>query len=110
MKKKKLPIRWDEKAWDNLNRIYDYIALDSVAAARYVKTELVRLAGSLNDFPEKYPKDEFLKDMPENYRFVSKWSYKIIFEVESDYIIIVAIFHTSQNPKKIRIIKDKHDS
>lgn len=107
MKKRKLPVRWDLNAKENLDRIYDFIALDSLTAARYVKTELVKLAGSLNDFPEKFPKEELLSDMEENYRFVSLWSYKIIFEVASDSIIIVAIFHTSQNPEKIRRVKGK---
>jgi len=61
----------------------------------------VELAGSLNDFPEKHATEPYLKDEPENYRSVSKWSYKIIFEVTSEEIIIADIFHTSQNPQKI---------
>jgi len=35
--KKKFPIRWDRLAKDNLDAIYDYIAEDSVLAARKVK-------------------------------------------------------------------------
>nr|NQU92782.1 type II toxin-antitoxin system RelE/ParE family toxin [Bacteroidota bacterium] len=103
VKKKKLPIRWDRVAKENLDSIYDFITEDSVKAARYVKKELVELAHSLNDFPEKYSEEEFLTDEPENYRSVSKWSYKIIFEVTEEYLIIVDIFHTSQHPSKIRI-------
>ena len=78
-----------------------------MSAARYVKKNLVELARSLNDFPEKYSREEFLADEPENYRSVSKWSYKIIYEVTDEYLIIADIFHTSQHPSKIRKVKKK---
>ena len=106
VKQKKLPIRWDKLAKENLDQIFDFIAKDSISAARYVKKELVNLAGSLNDFPEKYSKEEFLIDLPENFRSVSKWSYKIIFEITNDCIIIADLFHTSQHPSKIKRIGD----
>jgi len=107
VKKKGLPIRWDNKAKENLDRIYDFIAEDSVSAARYVKKNLVKLAHSLNDFPEKYSREEYLTNEPENYRSVSKWSYKIIFEVTDECLIIADVFHTSQYPSRIQIVKNK---
>jgi plasmid stabilization system protein ParE len=64
--------------------------------------------GTLNDFPEKYSREEFLEEEPENYRSISKWSYKIIYEVTQDAIIIVDIFHARQHPSKIsKHIKDQ---
>ena len=102
---RKLPIRWDKLAKENLDYIYDFFAEDSITSARYVKKKLVKLAHSLNDFPEKYSKEEFLADEPENYRSVSKWSYKIVFEISDDCVIIADIFHTSQHPSKIKRIK-----
>ena len=103
--KKKLPIRWDKEAKDNLDAIYDYIAEDSILAARKVKKELVTLAHSLNDFPEKFSIEDYLADVPGNYRSVSKWSYKIIYEVTDECIIIADVFHTSQHPSKIQLSK-----
>jgi len=94
-------------AKENLDQIYNHIAQDSITAARHVKKSLVKLAHSLSDFPEKYSKEDFLVDEPENYRSVSKWSYKIIYEVTDECLIIVDIFHTSQHPSKIRRIKSK---
>jgi plasmid stabilization system protein ParE len=108
VKNSKLPIRWDKQAKENLDNIYKYIAEDSVTAARNVKKALIKLAHSLNDFPEKFSVEEFLASEPENYRSVSKWSYKIIYEVTENYIIIVDVFHTSQYPDKIiKIIKNQ---
>jgi len=100
---KKLPIRWDIQAKENLDAIYDYIAKDSVLAARKVKKELVNIARSLNNFPEKFSIEESLVDVPGNYRSVSKWSYKIIYEVTNECIIIADVFHTSQHPSKIHL-------
>ena len=105
VKKKKLTIRWDIRAKDNLDKIYDYIAEDSIPEARHVKRELIKLARSLDDFPEKYSKEDVLIDDPQNFRSVSKWSYKIIYEVTPEYIIIADIFHASQHPSKIRRIR-----
>ena len=84
-----------------MDAIYEYIAEDSVSAARRVKKELIKLAHSLSDFPEKYSIEEYLANEPENYRSVSKWSYKIIYEVTDECIIIADIFHTSQHPLKM---------
>lgn len=99
--KRKLPIRWDRLAKESLDEIYKYISHDSPQNARKVKKELIKLAGSLNDFPDKYSLEEYLKEEPENYRSVSKWSYKIIYEVTDEAIIIADIFQTSQHPSKI---------
>ena len=102
----KLQIRWDRLARESLENICEYILQDSLQNARKVKKELIKLAGSLCDFPEKYTKEEFLKEESENYRSVSKWSYKIIYEVTDDAIIIADIFNTNQNPLKIsKLIK-----
>ncbi|WP_291861144.1 type II toxin-antitoxin system RelE/ParE family toxin [Marinilabilia sp.] len=54
MSKNQLPIKWDRLAKQHLDAIYEYIAEDSVPASRRVKKELIKLAHSLSDFPEKY--------------------------------------------------------
>lgn len=102
VRKKELPIRWDRLAKDNLDNIYASIAKDSITAARKVKKELIKLAHSLNNFPEKFSVEEYLAPEEENFRSVTKWSYKIIYEVTKEYIIILDVFHTSQHPLKIK--------
>lgn len=99
--KKKLSIRWDELAKKHLDSIYEYIAEDSVDAARKVKKELIKLAHSLNSFPEKFSIEEYLAQEPENYRSVSKWSYKIVYEVTEECIIIADVFQTNQHTSKM---------
>lgn len=106
MVKMKLPVRWSPKAKQRLDGIYDYIAEDSVSAAKHVKMTLSQLAKSLGNFPEKYSKEVYLTDESGNYRSVSKWRYKIIYEVTDKHVIIINIFNTSQHPSKIRRVKD----
>jgi plasmid stabilization system protein ParE len=102
--KKKLPIKWDSFAVDNLNSIYNYISKDSISAAKHVKKSIVLLVKTLSNYPEKYSKEEFLSEFPNNFRSITKWSYKIIYEVTEKEIIILDIFHTSQHPRKIKTI------
>ena len=94
--KKKLPVHWDPRAKESLDGIYEYIAEDSVSAARYVKKSLAQLAKSLGHFPEKYSKEDYLIDEPRNYRSVSKWRYKIIYEVTDNYLLISDIKQTGK--------------
>lgn len=100
--KKKLPVRWSPKAIYRLESIYDYIAEDSVNAARHVKKNLIQLGGSLGHFPEKYSREASLSEEPNNFRSVSKWHYKIIYEITESYVIIINIFNTNQHPDKIK--------
>ncbi len=106
MVKKRLPVRWDPKAKDSLDSIFDYIAADSISTARHVKKSLIQLAKSLGHFPEKYSREEYLIDEPRNYRSVSKWRYKIIYEVKDNYLLIADIISTSQDPSRIQRVKD----
>ena len=105
MVKKKLPVRWSPKAEQRLNGIYEHIAPDSVIAAKFVKKSLIQLGATLGHFPEKYSKEEYLDKVPGNFRSVSKWRYKLIYEVTKEYVNIINVFNTDQHPSKIK--KDK---
>ena len=102
MVKKKLPIKWDKEAVEDLRTIYRYIKKKSPDNAEKVKKELLKIARGLNSFPEKYPEEALLKEEKGNFRSITKWHYKIIYEITSNEIIIIMIFHTSQHPSKIK--------
>lgn len=97
----KLKIKWSFYAKQSLDLIIDYIKLDSPANAKSVRKTLVLLAGTLNEFPEKFPKDPYMPKNKGNFRFVSKWNYKIVYEITNEEIIIIDIFHTAQSPDKL---------
>ena len=103
--RKKPQVIWDIEAKHALDNIYDYIYLDSPSAAKYVKRTIVKLASTLNYFSEKHARELILEEEKENYRSITKWHYKIIYEVTPEAIIIVYVFHTSQDPEKLKQFK-----
>ncbi len=99
---KKLKVIWNNEAKYALRNIFNYIKeRDSAEAAKKVRDEIVTSAKNLNVFPEKFAEDPYLKDEPGNYRFKVIWSYKIIYEVTPESIIVLDIFHSSRDPGNI---------
>ncbi|OFX60566.1 MAG: hypothetical protein A2046_11345 [Bacteroidetes bacterium GWA2_30_7] len=96
-----LKIKWSLYAKNSLDIIVDYIKQDSPENAKMVKQTLINLVGTLSDFPDKYPLDPFIKAEKGNFRFISKWNFKIVYEITDVEIIIIDIFHTAQSPEKI---------
>lgn len=99
--RKNLPVKWSHDAIEQLNAIHEFIKIRSPQNAKHVVQTLFQLGDSLGYFPEKYPIEPYLAHLNQNFRSVPKWSYKIIFEVTSDSIIIVKIFDTYKDPNKI---------
>lgn len=84
----------------NCQSIYDYIYFRSPQNAENVVDTLLELGNSLAEFPAKFPIEPILNQ--ENVRFVAKWDYKIIYRIEKDKIIILRVFHSKQNPEKLK--------
>ena len=59
---------------------------------------MIELSNTLVLFPYKYPKEPVYNK--NNIRFLTKWSYKIIYRIETDKIIILRIFNTNQHPRR----------
>ena len=99
MVKKKLKVIWNNEAKYALRNIYNYIKKrESAETAKKVRDEIVASAKNLNVFPKKFAEDPYLKDEPGNYRFKVIWSYKIIYEVTPEVIMVLDVFHTSRDP------------
>lgn len=102
MVKKRLKVVWDIEAKLALRSIYNHIKKrESVERAKKVRDEIVASAKNLNVFPEKFAEDPYLKQEPGNYRFKVIWSYKIIYEVTPEVIMVLDVFHTSRDPGNI---------
>jgi plasmid stabilization system protein ParE len=97
----KLAVRWDVEAVNELKDIYDSIKNQSPQNALYVANTLWELGESLGLFPEKYPIDRFVSDSGIAVRSVSKWSFKIMYEVTNEAVIIISIINTNNNPKTL---------
>ncbi len=97
----KYKVIWDSVAKESIKSIIEYIRDSSPKAAQLVKSELLKIAGSLNDKPNRFSEEVYLKSKVGNYRSVSKWSYKIIYKVIKDKVLILDVYHTKKNPEDI---------
>jgi plasmid stabilization system protein ParE len=95
-----MEVRWRKKAFDELEAIYKYIKKESPQNAVLVFNGIYDLANSLPDFPLKFPKEPLINI--EKVRYAVIWSFKIIYAVEKDCIVILRVFNTKRNPKKLK--------
>lgn len=95
-----MKVLWSKKASNELEAIYNYIKKGSPQNAILVFNGIYDLANSLPNFPYKFPVEPIINI--EKVRFAAIWSFKIIYSVEKDSVVILRIFNTKQNPKKLK--------
>ena len=100
VKKVRHVVVWDKPAYTSLQKAYSYIKKDSLANAEKVRKEILKIAHSLADHPEKYPPDKFKENNPGNYRAFEKFSYRVAYKVMQKQIIILRVCHVKQEPKE----------
>ena len=94
---------WKKKASKSLNGIFNYIAKDSENRAFDVVFKIREYTEALVLFPEKFEREHNIKG-ERNIRREIIYSYKIIYEVTTDAIFILDIFHTAQNTDKLNTL------
>ena len=84
-------VKWSAPAKRDLNQIHDYIAKDSKYYAKKVAQNIVASTQELNEFPK------IGRIVPEiggtNVRELFVYSYRLIYEISTDRIEILAIIH-----------------
>lgn len=84
-------IQWSPEAVEDLEAIAEYIARDSRFYAQSVVRKMLEVAESLADLPEMGRVVPELGDKNIRERFV--YSYRLIYQIEEQQILIVAIVH-----------------
>jgi addiction module RelE/StbE family toxin len=82
---------WSMPARNDLKQIYDYIAKDSRYYATNVVENVVSKAENLDEFPEIGRVVPEISD--KNVRELIIYSYRLIYELVSDDVQILAIIH-----------------
>lgn len=90
---------WSKEASNSLAKIYLYILKDSPQNAVMVVDKIIELVETLQDEKIEYSIDPLIDK--QKFRHISIWSYKIIYERNSDSVIILDIFDGRQNPEKL---------
>lgn len=82
---------WSERAIRDLDSIGEYIAMDSEYAAKKFIKELIKKANILSIHPGKgRPIPE---KIPGNYRQILHKSYRVIYRIEKETVIISSVYH-----------------
>jgi toxin ParE1/3/4 len=84
-------VEWSGRALEDLEKIAEYIALDSPAYARAVVKTLTETARSLSRFPFAGRIVPEFNDEDMRERFI--YSYRIIYRVDKSVVTIAAIIH-----------------
>ena len=93
-------LQWSQQSKADLQEIFKYIKItESSERAKYVVTEIRKVAAEITFFPTKHTIEPAIID--ETVRYAVKWSWKILFTIGEKHINIVRIFHTAQNPDKL---------
>ena len=86
---------WAIPAKQDLKKIYDYIARDSKYYAEKVSQDILERSEKLNEFPEI---GRIVPEIGEvNIREVIVYSYRLIYEISSDKIEVLALIHCKQD-------------
>jgi plasmid stabilization system protein ParE len=95
-------IVWTKLATEQLERAVKYVlAEQGLFYASIVYKEIIEKVDSLETHPLIGQKEPLLKHKKSGYRYVIAWSYKIIYRVEANKVVISRVFHTARNPSKI---------
>ena len=94
-----MKIVWLKKASKDLILIFKFIEKESPQNAVSVINSICDLVISLELFPYKFPKERSFNS--ENIRYAVIFTFKILYAIENETIIILRVFNTKQNPKKL---------
>jgi len=99
--KSTLRIRWTEEASDNLENIVKY--LESNWSEKELKSFFLKLEKQLeliSIFPQAYPLSAIAKKV---HRCVFMENLSIYYTIDNEYIVLLSIFDTRQNPVKLKV-------
>lgn len=88
---------WTEPAKADLRSIHDFIAHDSCHYAKKVTQDIAEKTDSLAQLPRIGRTVSELGD--ENVREFSLYSYRIIYEVKDQHILVLAVVHKRRDLK-----------
>ena len=92
-------IEWSPEAYEDVDDIAEFIAKDSVFYAEAIVGKMLEAASSLDQMPERGNLVPELQ-LPE-YREIFIYSYRLIYRVEVNTVLIVAAIHGKRLLNKI---------
>jgi plasmid stabilization system protein ParE len=98
-------VKWTDHALGQLRHIHDYIAQDSPLYAKRVAEELVSKTIGLDKLPHLGRKVPELSD--ETVRELSLYSYRILYEIKTTHIEVLAVIHKRRDLQPDEILREQ---
>jgi toxin ParE1/3/4 len=98
-------VKWTDHALVQLRYIHDYIAQDSPLYAKRVAEELVSKTIGLDKLPHLGRKVPELSD--ETVRELSLYSYRILYEIKTTHIEVLAVIHKRRDLQPDEILREQ---
>lgn len=86
-----LEVKWSPEATEDLESIAEYIARDSEYYARAVVTEILSVSRTIGEYPLMGRMVPEIEDEHIRERLI--YSYRLVYRVELERILIVAVIH-----------------
>ncbi len=94
---------WSYPARDDLRAIHDFIALDSPHYAKKTVQDIREKMEGVDQLPRRGIVVSELND--ENVRELSRYSYRIIYEVKQELVVVLTVVHKRRDLKAEDIIR-----
>jgi len=99
---------WSAFALHQLKKIHNYYKIEAgEKIAQKLTKSIVETTIQLASNPQIGTIEHLLAHTKYEYRFVVMKNYKIIYRIDNEFVSIISVFDTRQNPEKIRELKDK---
>ncbi len=92
---------WSSRSLKDLNSAYDLLVEKSPQAANRTVESVLEKVTQLEKFPESGPEEPSLSHRKKTYRYLVSAHLKIIYRIEKRFVLIVRVFDTRQDPKKM---------
>lgn len=101
-------IIWSDFALHQLKKIHHYYKIEaSKTLARKLTKSIVEITIQLGSNPLIGTKEFLLENAKYEYRYLVLKNYKIIYRIDKQYVRVISVFDTRQNPEKIKKLTDK---
>lgn len=97
-------VKWTDHALAQLRHIHDYIAQDSPLYAKRVTEALVTKTIGLDELPHLGCTVPELSD--ETVRELSLYSYRILYEIKTTHIEVLAVIHKRRDLQPDEILRE----
>ena len=100
-----LKVIWTQSAISELENIFDYYkSKASAKVAKKITNSIVQTTTSLRTNPKMGRIEELLISKTFEYRFLIEGTYKIIYFINNNFVVVASVFDCRRDPNCIRNI------